>query len=312
MFECNVCKYESQWKHALTRHLKSKKHVDNVRKQEEDEAEAREQRKHFICNRCGKRFPKMQNLSRHENRVNKCVAQESQTLIQSQQINNNITNNNYNLIYNCVMDEKPYKESTYTHISQEFLEYAVREFDRGNLYINKDRDDEIRTRFRSLAMILSEAHWNIQYPSQRNLIVLSMLPWSDRKTSCEYFILEITRDNLPIWRSINIEEFRRLMTGMLATIQDEKRFNLEPIIKYVMDKLNESNIGIINKIIWEYYYRYMAERANSNKQYTRPILERKSNNDEIMKQYSKLVQQEATIGNMIPTRVISNFMLTQS
>ena len=73
MFSCNICEYTSQWKHHLTRHLKSTKHINNIRKKKEDAELEREQKKRFVCNKCGKRFPKQQNLTRHINRLKPCI-----------------------------------------------------------------------------------------------------------------------------------------------------------------------------------------------------------------------------------------------
>ncbi len=73
-FTCELCKYETQWKQNLTKHLKSSKHANNLAKIEKEAYEAKEQRKHFVCTKCSKRFSKQQGLTRHVNRKSPCVS----------------------------------------------------------------------------------------------------------------------------------------------------------------------------------------------------------------------------------------------
>lgn len=73
MFKCSICNYETYRKYNLCKHLKSNKHVSNVQAREEEERRVREEHKHFVCDKCGKRFPANRDLTRHANRVNPCV-----------------------------------------------------------------------------------------------------------------------------------------------------------------------------------------------------------------------------------------------
>ncbi len=72
-FTCELCNYDSQRKQNFERHLKSTKHANNVAKREKEEHDAKEQRKHFVCPKCSKRFATNQKLTRHTNRAKPCV-----------------------------------------------------------------------------------------------------------------------------------------------------------------------------------------------------------------------------------------------
>ncbi len=308
MFTCELCNYDSQRKFNLEKHLKSTKHANNVAKREKEEHDAREQRKHFVCPKCSKRFSKQQGLTRHTNRVKPCV---ETAIVQPQVINQTINNNTVNVVnyYAQALEENLYKDTTYDHITTECLEKAMMEFDRGNDC--RYREDEVVVRYRALAMIISAVHWDVSYSHNRNMLVLSMLPNNDRRTGAEYFILDVDKDNVLCWHTADIQQFKSMMVNMLDTIQEEKQFDLTKMIDFFDETLNEQHIGLINKVIWDKYYSYMGMRQEVDKRYKRLDVKgiRSNKNTNIEKTYTSLVRHETLVSNgNVPIPVKSNFL----
>lgn len=308
MTECCICSYKTERQSNLDRHLKSKKHANKVRELEEAEQEEREQRKHFICIKCGKRFPKQRDLTRHENRVKPCVEPGSQSIEQHTTINNNTLNQTFNIMYAPVMNERLYKDTKYDHITEEFLTKVRREYDRGDLYPN-NREAEVYWRYNALTMVFTEVHWNLSIPENRNLLTLCIMPWTDRKTSCEYYILD-SKNDIPSWKSISVNEFNYLTVSMLRTIQEENHFDLTPMIDFVGETLETQYIGIINKVFANAYYAYMGSRECADKRYSRPKMIPQKTDNAIRKQYIKFRNHEAVINNGIPINIDSTLRLT--
>ena len=261
MLTCEICNYNSQWKSHLSRHLKSKKHANNVEIQKRKDEEAREQRKHFVCDKCGKRFAKSQGLERHTNRVKSCA--EIVEVPETKNAGNTVNNNTFNIVYAPAMTERLYRDTTYDHITVETLHGVMLEYRRGD--IKNKRENEIRARYAALAKLLKETHWNLSVPENRNLLVLCVMPWLDFKTLCEVFVMDIDPHNMPTWRGIDTTEFNTLMVSMLRTIQEKAQFDLTEMINFVSETLNDEYIGIINKVFAEAYYKYMGEREHIDK-----------------------------------------------
>ena len=304
MFTCNVCNYASSRKSDLSRHLKSIKHINNAKKKEEADELEREQRKRFVCDKCGKRFPKQQNLTRHVNRKKPCIEEaivEQPTTI----INNNTLNQTVNY-YAQALEENLYRNTTYNHITKEALDKAMKEYNTADEYQNEE--NRIVGRYKALAMIISNVHWDIQHPCNRNMLVLSMFPTNRYKTGAEYFVLDVDENNEISWSSADIPKFRDMMLDMLDTIQKEKNYDLTKMIDFLGETLNEQYIGSINKVIWTKYWTYTGDRANVDKTYHRPDVnpKKKTSIDTV---YKQLVKHETLVSNgSFPIPIKSTFL----
>ena len=304
MFTCDICNYKSQWKHNITQHLKTKKHADNVRKHEEAKLQAREERKHFICAKCGKRFINNQKLNNHVNRKKPCV--EEAIVVQPTTIINNNTLNQTVNYYAQALEENLYRNTTYAHIPTESLDKAMREYNDADRY--NSEENRIVGRYKALAMIISNVHWDIQHPCNRNMLVLSMFPTNKYKTGAEYFVLDVDENNDISWSSADIPKFKNMMLDMLDAIQKEKDYDLSKMISFFRETINEQYIGSINKVIWSKYWSYTGERENIDKTYHRPDInpKKKTSVDNI---YKQLVKHETLVSNSsFPIPVKSTFL----
>ena len=303
-FTCELCSYNASRQYHLTRHEKSKKHIENIRKQQNSEADTKEQRKHFICNKCNMRFAKQQGLTRHTNRKKPCV--EEAITAQPTTVINNTLNQTVVNYYAQALEENLYRNTTYNHITTEDLDKAMKEYDIADEYQNEE--NRIVGRYKALAMIISNVHWDIQHPCNRNMLVLSMFPTNRYKTGAEYFVLDVDENNEISWSSADIPKFRDMMLDMLDTIQKEKNYDLSKMIDFFGETLNEQYIGSINKVIWNKYWSYTGERANIDKTYRRPDVnpKKKTSVDNV---YKQLVKHETLVSNSsFPIPVKSTFL----
>ena len=81
-YTCDKCSYLTYRKYNLNKHIRSKKHSINIKKKEEEETLSREQKKHFVCPKCGKRFMNNRDLIRHVNKSNSCIKIESSEVVE--------------------------------------------------------------------------------------------------------------------------------------------------------------------------------------------------------------------------------------
>lgn len=311
MKHCDICDYTTSIIGHFNRHLATVKHLNNVRRHEEQQANAREQRKRFVCSRCDKRFPRTRDLQRHLHRKTPCVDIHANDNAGS--VTNNITNNTvnwYTNIYAQGIEEVLYSKTTYEHISDEAINNAKREFNHGRLY-NDNRDAEIRHRYIALATLIEATHWNVDYNKYRNMIVLSMFPqpFTRERVPAEVFILDVHNNEIT-WETQDVYQFRNMVLAMMENIQVAKQVDLSEMTVFFEETLNEDNIGLINAAIWCKYYSYMGAREGRNKCYKRPKLVELSDNNRINKQYAMLLKNEAQTSNgSLPVKFNSRFLL---
>ena len=305
MFSCEVCNYMSSRKYDMDKHYKTKKHIEKILKEEEDDALRREQKKHFVCPKCGKRFPKQQNLTRHNNRKKPCV----EIIEVPQQVQPTTVNNNQFNIYLPAVLEHLYKDTTYDHITTEFLINVLEEFDRGDRHQYKP--DEIRIRYKAFALLISKVHWDLNNPENRNFLALCILPWVNQVTSTEYLYIDVD-DNGLVWRNADTTGLKNMMISMIKSIQNMKQFDLSKMINFAEETLNDTWIGHINKVLSEEYHRYTGRRMDIDKRYSRFKMVPKDNDKAIKTQYLKFRNHECMVSNNVPMDIKSSLLLTNS